>query len=126
MELLVKDYKESIASVEIMFEKFTEAMLAHNVDPVLTYKVNLEKALDKSSTSLLAIKELCTQSDEYDFDKEHQTKADLLRQRGSELLSDVGKRISLFEKQASRKSSHLRRSLHKHELQKIALEYEQN
>ena len=124
MELLVKDYKESIASVEILFEKFTEAMLAHVVDPVLTYKENLEKALDKSSTSVLAIKELCTQSDEHDFDEEHQTKADLLSQRGSELLVDVGKRISLFEKQSSRKSSHLRRSLHKHELKKIALDYE--
>ena len=124
MEMLVKDYKESIASVEIIFEKFTEAMLAHNVDPVLTYKVNLEKALDKSSTSLLAIKELCTQSDQHDFDEDFQTKADLLSQRGSELLVDVGKRISLFEKQSSRKSSHLRRSLHKHELKKIALDYE--
>ena len=122
MELLVKDYKESIASVEILFEKFTETMLAHVVDPVLTYKENLEKALDKSSTSVLAIKELCTQSDEHDFDEEHQTKADLLSQRGSELLVDVGKRISLFEKQSSRKSSHLRRSLHKHELKKIALD----
>ena len=100
-------------------------MLAHNVDPVLTYKVNLEKALDKSSTSLLAIKELCTQSDEYDFDEEYQTKADLLSQRGLELLTDVEKRISLFEKQASRKLSHLRRSVHKHELKKIALDYEQ-
>ena len=36
-----------------------------------------------------------------------------------------GERISLFEKQASRISSHLRRSFHKHELKKIALEYEQ-
>ena len=125
MELLVKDYKESIASVETLFAKFTEPMLAHTVDPVLSYKETLEKALDKSSTSLLAIKELCTQSDEYDFDEEHQTKADLLSQRGSELLVDVGKRISLFEKQASRKSSHLRRSFHKHELKKIALDYEQ-
>ena len=124
MELLVKDYEESIASVEVLFGKFTDSMLAHTVNPVLSYKEALEKALDKSSTSLLAIKELCTQSDEYDFDEEHQTKADLLRQRGSELLSDVGKRISLFEKQASRKSSHLRRSLHKHELKKIALDYE--
>ena len=124
MELLVKDYKESIASVEIIFEKFTEAMLAHNVDPVLTYKVNLEKALEKSSTSLLAIKELCTKSEDHDFDEEYQTKADLLSQRGSELLVDVGKRISLFQKQSSRKSSHLRRSLHKHELKKIALDYE--
>ena len=124
MELLVKDYKESIASVEIIFEKFTEAMLAHNVDPVLTYKVNLEKALEKSSTSLLAIKELCTWSEDHDFDEEYQTKADLLSQRGSELLVDVGKRISLFQKQSSRKSSHLRRSLHKHELKKIALDYE--
>ena len=46
----------------------------------------------------------------------------------SELLTDVGKRILLFEKQSSRKSSrssHLRRSLHKHELKKIALHYEQ-
>ena len=60
MELLVKDYEESIASVEVLFGKFTEAMLAHTVDPVLFYKVNLEKALDKTSTSLLAIKELCT------------------------------------------------------------------
>ena len=125
MELLVKDYKKSIASVEILFEKFTEAMLAHVVDPVLTYKETLEKALDKSSTSVLAIKELCTQSDQHDFDEDFQTKADLLSQRGSELLVDVGKRISLFEKQSSRKSSHLRRSLHKHELKKIALEYEQ-
>ena len=125
MELLVKDYEESIASVEVLFEKFTEAMLAHVVDPVLSYKETLEKALDKSSTSLLAIKELCTQSDEYDFDEEHQTKADLLSQRGLELLTDIGKRISLFEKQASRISSHLRRSFHKHELKKIALEYEQ-
>ena len=125
MELLVKDYEESIASVEVLFEKFTEAMLAHVVDPVLSYKETLEKALDKSSTSLLAIKELCTQSDEYDFDEEHQTKADLLSQRGLELLTDIGKRISLFEKQASRKLSHLRRSFHKHELRKIALDYEQ-
>ena len=125
MELLVKDYKESIASVETLFAKFTEPMLAHTVDPVLSYKENLEKALDKSSNSVLAIKELCTQSDEYDFDEEHQTKADLLSQRGSELLTDVEKRISLFEKQASRKSSHLRRSFHKHELKKIALDYEQ-
>ena len=125
MELLVKDYEESIASVEVLFEKFTEAMLAHVVDPVLSYKETLEKALDKSSTSLLAIKELCTQSDGYDFDEEHQTKADLLSQRGLELLTDIGKRISLFEKQASRKLSHLRRSFHKHELRKIALEYEQ-
>ena len=128
MELLVKDYKESIASVEILFEKFTEAMLAHVVDPVLTYKETLEKALDKSSTSVLAIKELCAQSEEYDFEEEHQTKADLLSQKGSELLVDVGKRILLFEKQSSRKSSrssHLRRSLHKHELKKIALDYEQ-
>ena len=124
MELLVKDYEESIASVEVLFEKFTEAMLAHVVDPVLTYKENLEKALDKSLTSLLAIKELCTQSDEYDFDEEHQTEADLLSQRGLELLTDVGKRILLFQKQSSRKSSHLRRSLHKHELKKIALDYE--
>ena len=127
MELLVKDYEESIASVEVLFGKFTEAMLAHTVNPVLSYKEALEKALDKSSTSLLAIKELCTQSDEYDFNEEHQTKADLLRQRGSELLSDVGKRISLFEKQSSRnssRSSHLRRSLHKHELRKLALDYE--
>ena len=49
----------------------------------------------------------------------------MLSQRGLELLTDVGKRISLFENQASRKSSHLRRSFHKHELKKIALEYEQ-
>ena len=125
MELLVEDYKESISSVEKLFGKFTEAMLAHVVDPVLTYKENLEKALDKSSTSVLAIKELCTQSDQHDFNEDFQTKADLLSQRGSELLIDVGKRISLFEKQASRKSSHLRRSFHKHELRKIALEYEQ-
>ena len=125
MELLVKDYEESIVSVEIIFEKFTEAMLAHNVDPVLTYKVNLEKALDKSSTSLLAIKELCTWSEDHDFEEEYQTKADLLSQRGLELLTDVEKRISLFEKQASRTSSHLRRSFHKHELKKIALDYEQ-
>ena len=103
-------------------------MLAHSVDPVLTFKENLVMAFDKVSTSVLAIKELCTQSDEYDFDEEHQTKADLLRQRGSELLTDVGKRILLFEKQSSKKSSrssHLRRSLHKHELRKIALDYEQ-
>ena len=125
MELLVEDYKESISSVEKLFGKFTEAMLAHVVDPVLTYKENLEKALDKSSTSVLAIKELCTQSDQHDFNEDFQTKADLLSQRGSELLIDVGKRISLFEKQASRKLSHLRRSFHKHELKKIALEYEQ-
>ena len=127
MELLVKDYEESIASVEVLFGKFTEAMLAHTVDPVLFYKESLiEKALDKSSTSLLAIKELCTWSEDHDFDEDFQTKADLLSQRGSELLVDVGKRILLFEKQASRKSSHLRRSFHKHELKKIALDYEQN
>ena len=125
MELFVKDYEESIASVEVLFEKFTEAMLAHVVDPVLSYKETLENALDKSSTFLLAIKELCTQSDEYDFDEEHQTKADFLSQRGLELLTDVGKRISLLEKQASRKLFHLRRSFHKHELKKIALDYEQ-
>ena len=128
MELLVEDYKESISSVEKLFGKFTDAMLAHVVDPVLTFKENLEKALDKSSASLLSIKELCTQSDEYNFDEEHQTKADLLSQRGSEILTDVGKRISLFEKQSfmnSSRSSHLRRSLHKHELRKIALDYEQ-
>ena len=125
MELLVKDYEESIVSVEIIFQKFTEAMLAHNVDPVLTYKVNLEKALDKSLTSLLAIKELCTWSEDHNFEEEYQTKADLLSQRGLELLTDVEKRILLFEKQASRKSSHLRRSFHKHELKKIALDYEQ-
>ena len=125
MELLVEDYKESISSVEKLFGKFTEAMLAHVVDPVLTFKENLEKALDKTSTSVLAIKELCTWSEDHDFDEDFQTKADLLSQRGSELLVDVGKRISLFEKQASRKSSHLRRSFHKHELKKIALEYEQ-
>ena len=53
-------------------------MLAHVVDPVLTYKENLEKALDKASNSVLAIKELCTQSEEYDFEEEHQTKDDLL------------------------------------------------
>ena len=125
MELLVKDYEESIASVEVLFGKFTEAMLAHTVDPVLSYKETLEKALDKSSNSLLAIKELCTWSEDHDFEEEHQTKADLLSQRGLELLTDVGKRISLFENQASRKSSHLRRSFHKHELRKIALDYEQ-
>ena len=124
MELLVKDYEESIASVEVLFGKFTEAMLAHTVDPVLSFKENLETALDKSSNSVLAIKELCTWSEDHDFEEEHQTKADLLSQRGSELLVDVGKRISLFEKQASRKSSHLRRSFHKHELKKIALDYE--
>ena len=125
MELLVKDYEESIASVEVLFGKFTEAMLAHTVDPVLSYKETLEKALDKSSTSLLAIKELCTWSEDHDFEEEHRTKADLLGQRGLELLIDVGKRISLFENQASRKSSHLRCSFHKHELRKIALDYEQ-
>ena len=71
---------------------------------------------------------MCTWSEDHDFDEDFQTKADLLSQRGSELLVDVGKRISLFEKQSSRKSSrssHLRRSLHKHELKKIALDYEQ-
>ena len=128
MELLVKDYEESICSVEKLFGKFTDAMLAHVVDPVLTYKENLKKALDISSTSVLAIKEMCTQSDQHDFDEDYQTKADLLSQRGLELLSDVEKRISLFEKQSSRKSSrssHLRCSLHKHELKKIALDYEQ-
>ena len=127
MELLVKDYEESIASVEVLFGKFTEAMLAHTVDPVLFYKENLEKALDKSSTSLLAIKELCTRSEDHDFDEEYKIKADLLSQKGLELLTDVERRISLFEKQSSRKSSrssHLRRSLHKHELKKIALDYE--
>ena len=127
MELLVEDYKESISSVENLFGKFTEAMLAHVVDPVLSFKENLEKALDKSSTSLLAIKELCTRNEDHDFDEEYQIKADLLSQKGLELLTDVEKRISLFEKQSSRKSSrssHLRRSLHKHELKKIALDYE--
>ena len=127
MELLVEDCKDSIASVEVLFGKFTKAMLAHIVDPVLTFKENLEKTLDKSSTSLLAIKELCSRSEDHDFDEEHQTKADLLGQKGSELLVDVGKRILLFEKQSSRnssRSSHLRRSLHKHELKKIALDYE--
>ena len=48
MELLVKDNEESIASVEVLFGKFTEAMLAHTVDPVLFYKETLEKAFDKS------------------------------------------------------------------------------
>ena len=52
MELLVEDYKESISSVEKLFGKFTEAMLAHVVDPVLSYKETLKNALDKSSTSL--------------------------------------------------------------------------
>ena len=102
-------------------------MLAHSVDPVLTFKEILEQALDKASTSVLVIKELCTQSDEYDFEEEYQTKADLLSQRGSELLTDAGKRILLFQKQSSgnsSRSSHLRRSLHKHELKKIALDYE--
>ena len=125
--MLVKDYKESICSVEKLFGKFTETMLAHSVDPVLTFKENLVKALDKAFTSVRAIKELCTQNEVYDFDEEHQTKADLLSQRGSQLLADVGKRILLFEKQSSRnssRSSHLRRSLHKHELKKIALDYE--
>ena len=93
MELLVKDYEESIVSVEVLFDKFREAMLAHIVDPVLAFKENLEKALDKSSTSLLAIKKLCTRSEDHVFDEEYQTKADLLGQRGSELLTDVGKRI---------------------------------
>ena len=128
MELLVKDYEESIVSVEVLFDQFTEAMLAHIVDPVLTFKENLEKALDKSSTSLLAIKELCSRSEDHDFEEEYQTKADLLSHKGLELLTDVEKRISLFEKQSSRKSSrssHLRRNLHKHELRKIALDYEQ-
>ena len=125
MELLVKDYEESICSVEKLFGKFTEIMLAHSVDPVFTFKENLVKALDKASTSVLAIKELCTWSEDHDFEEEYQTKADLLSQRGLELLTDVEKRISLFEKQASRKSSHLRRSFHKHELKKIALDYEQ-
>ena len=128
MELLVKDYEESIASVEVLFGKFTEAMLAHTVDPVLSYKENLEKALDKSSNSVLAIKELCSRSEYHDFDEEYQTKADLLSQKGLVLLTDAGKRILLFEKQSSRnssRSSHLRRSLHKHELKKIALDYEQ-
>ena len=128
MELLVKDYEESICSVEKLFGKFTETMLAHSVDPVLIFKENLVKVIDKASTSVLAIKELCTQNDEYDLDEEHQTKADFLSQRGLELLTDVGKRISLFEKQSSKRSSrssYLRRSLHKHELKKIALEYEQ-
>ena len=123
MELLVNDYEESIASVEVLFGKFTEAILAHVVDPVLTFKENLEKALDKSSTSLLAIKELCSRSEDHDFDKEYQTKADLLSQKGLVLLTDAGKRILLFEKQSSKNSSHLRRSLHKHELKKIALDY---
>ena len=125
MELLVKDYEESIASVEVLFGKFTETMLAHTVNPVLFYKETLEKALDKSSTSLIAIKELCTWSEDHDFEEEHQTKVDLLSKKGSELLTDVRKKISLFEKQASRKLSHLRRSFHKHELKKIALDYEQ-
>ena len=128
MKLLVKDYEESIVSVEVLFDKFTEAMLAHIVDPVLTFKENLEKALDKSSTSLLAIKELCSRSEDHDFEEEYQTKADLLSHKELELLTDVEKRISLFEKQSSKKSSHLshlRRSLHKHELKKIALDYEQ-
>ena len=68
---------------------------------------------------------MCTRIEDHDFEEDHQTKTDFLRQRGSELLTDVEKRILLFEKQSSRKSSHLRRSLHKHELKKIALEYEQ-
>ena len=128
MELLVKDYEETIVSAEVLFGKFTEAMLAHTVDPVLSFKENFENALDKSSNSVLAIKELCTQSEEYDFEEEYQTKADLLSHRGLQLLTDVEKRISLFEKQSSKKSSrssHLRRSLHKRELKKTALEYEQ-
>ena len=95
IELLVKDYEESIASVEVLFGKFTEAMLAHTVDPVLSYKETLEKALDKSPTSLLAIKELGTWSEDHDFEEEQQTKADMLSQRVSELLIDVGKRILL-------------------------------
>ena len=89
MELLVKDYEESISSVEKLFEKFTEAMLAHSVDPVLSYKETLEKALDKSSTSVLAVKELCSQSDDHEFNEEYQTKVDLLSQRGLELLTDI-------------------------------------
>ena len=67
---------------------------------------------------------MCTRSEDHDFEEEHQTKADLLSLRGLELLTDVGKKILLFQKQSSRKSSHLRRSLHKHELRKIALDYE--
>ena len=100
----------------------------HTVDPVLSYKKTLEKTLYKSSTSLLTIKELYTRSEDHDVEEEHQTKADLLRQRGSKLLTDVGKSILLFKKRSSRKSSrssYLRRSLHKHELKKIAFEYEQ-
>ena len=103
-------------------------MLAHTVDPVLSFKENLENALYKSSNSVLAIKELCAQSEEYDFEEEYQNKADLLSHKGLQLLTDVEKRISLLEIQSSKKSSrssHLRRSLHKHELKKIALEYEQ-
>ena len=98
MELLVRDYEESICSVKKLFGKFTETMLEHSVDPVLTYKENLEKALDKSSNSVLAIKELCTRSEDHDFDEEYQTKADLLSKKESELLVDGGKRILLFEK----------------------------
>ena len=89
-----------------------------------------KKVLDKSSTSVLAVKELCSQSEDRDFNEEFQTKVDLLSQ-GLELLTDIGKRILLFETQSSKKSSHSAHSYHaphshkKQGLKKVALQYEQ-
>ena len=103
-----------------------------HLHPVLSYKEHLvKKAFDKSSTSVLAVKELCSQSEDHDFNEEFQTKVDLLSQKSLELLTDIGKRILLFETQSSKKSSHSAHSYHaphihkKHGLKKVALQYEQ-
>ena len=103
-----------------------------HLHPVFGYKENLvKKALDKSSTSVLAVKELCSQSEDRDFNEEFQTKVDLLSQKGLELLTNIGKRILLFETQSSKKSSYSAPSYHaphshkKQGLKKVALQYEQ-
>ena len=102
MDLLVKEFKASYGVVEILYAKFGDSMMANELNSVLEYKNSLKHAQSKIAEHQQALNNAIARKpdDAGEVYLNFKHEADSFENKTFEILKEVDKRISLFERKS--------------------------
>ena len=103
METLSSEFTVAQKKLEHEFTQFNKAMMAHELEPVLAFKESLEQAQGRMSDCRQALDNAIKRKpgDAEEIDYAFRDIAKSLESKTFEILHELGKRISLFERKSS-------------------------
>ena len=103
METLSSEFTVAQKKLEHEFTQFNKAMMAHELEPVLAFKESLEQAQGRMSDCRQALDNAIERKpgDAEEIDYAFRDIAKSLESKTFEILHELGKRISLFERKSS-------------------------